>query len=104
MGKMASTQPKKLARLMAAPIHVIFGYLTKKSRVCIWLHENTGFRLEGVICGFDEYMNLVLGDSEEVYETKSNGERKEVRRPVGKLLLKGDNVSLIYAKGDGGGS
>lgn len=46
-------------------------------------------RIEGHIIGFDEYMNLVLDDAEEYYvKTKR-------RRPVGKILLKGENITLI---------
>ena len=47
-------------------------------------------RIEGVILGFDEYMNLVLGDAEEYFV------KKNIRRKVGKILLKGDNITLIY--------
>jgi small nuclear ribonucleoprotein (snRNP)-like protein len=77
--------------------------------------------MEGVIIGFDEYMNLVLDDGIEI-NTKTNA-----RRPVGKksrinyrviktnfgpsdlfipnicefvtgrLLLKGDNITLIQS-------
>ena len=37
--------------------------------------------------GFDEYMNLVMADAEEVHmKTKE-------RKPVGKILLKGDNIT-----------
>lgn len=32
----------------------------------IWLYENTRMRIEGQILGFDEYMNLVLDEAEEV--------------------------------------
>lgn len=47
-------------------------------------------RFEGKLIGFDEYMNLVLDDAEEV-ETK-----KEVKRkPLGRILLKGDAITMI---------
>ena len=32
----------------------------------IWLYDVVNVRLEGVIIGFDEYMNLVLDDVEEL--------------------------------------
>jgi len=41
--------------------------------------------MEGVIIGFDEYMNLVLDDAVEV-KTKTNA-----RRPCGMLLFYKDN-------------
>jgi small nuclear ribonucleoprotein E len=46
-------------------------------------------RIEGKILGFDEYMNVVLDDAEEI-RVKAN-----TRRPVGRLMLKGDNISVI---------
>ncbi|CAN0472756.1 unnamed protein product, partial [Ascophyllum nodosum] len=39
---------------------------TQRTRVQIWLYENTKMRIEGQILGFDEYMNLVLDEAEEV--------------------------------------
>lgn len=41
--------------------------------------------------GFDEYMNVVLDDAEEV------DSKKKTRTPLGRLLLKGDNITLITA-------
>lgn len=38
----------------------------QRTRVQIWLYENTKMRIEGQILGFDEYMNLVLDEAEEV--------------------------------------
>ncbi|QCD80429.1 small nuclear ribonucleoprotein E [Vigna unguiculata] len=37
-----------------------------KARIQIWLFEQKDLRIEGRIIGFDEYMNLVLDDAEEV--------------------------------------
>jgi hypothetical protein len=39
--------------------------------------------------GFDEYMNVVLDDAEEV------DVKKKTRKPLGRLLLKGDNITLL---------
>jgi len=41
--------------------------------VSLWLYENVNTRIEGIITGFDEYMNLVLDDAYEVpYGSVSN--------------------------------
>ena len=48
--------------------------------------------------GFDEYMNLVLDDAEEV-----NVKRRS-RKPVGRILLKGDNITLISVAAEDGDS
>ncbi|KAL4586877.1 hypothetical protein LXL04_011522 [Taraxacum kok-saghyz] len=39
--------------------------------------------------GFDEYMNLVLDEAEEV------SIKKKTRKPLGRILLKGDNITLM---------
>ncbi len=59
----------------------------------IWLYENTSMRIEGKICGFDEFMNVVMDDAEEV-ENKGG---KPTRRALGRILLKGDTITLIQA-------
>ncbi|PCD35569.1 hypothetical protein AU210_008136 [Fusarium oxysporum f. sp. radicis-cucumerinum] len=62
--------------------------------VSIWLYEQLSIRIEGKIRGFDEFMNLVIDEAVEVKQvTKTN--EKETRRPLGQIMLKGDNVSLI---------
>lgn len=43
----------------------------------------------GHIVGFDEYMNLVLDDSEEV------NIKSKARKTLGRVMLKGDNITLI---------
>ncbi|KAK5798626.1 hypothetical protein VI817_004916 [Penicillium citrinum] len=67
----------------------------KRSTVSIWLYEQLAFRIEGKIRGFDEFMNLVIDDAVEVRQATKTEEEK--RRPLGQILLKGDNVSLIQA-------
>ncbi len=58
----------------------------KKTRVRIWLYEDTKMQLEGQIIGFDEYMNMVLDDAVEI------GKK---RNEVGRILLKGDAITCI---------
>ncbi len=55
----------------------------------IWLYDRSDLRIEGKILGFDEYMNLVLDEAEEI-RLKAG-----TRRPVGRIMLKGDNISVI---------
>lgn len=86
---MAYKGPQKVQKVMVQPINLIFRYLQTRSRVQVWLYENVNLRLEGHIVGFDEYMNLVLDDAEEYHmRTKS-------RKTLGRLMLKGDNITLI---------
>jgi len=58
--------------------------------------------LENWICscfcyakGFDEYMNLVLDEAEEYHLKTQN------RKKLGRILLKGDNITLIQQVGGG---
>jgi len=86
---MEKNQPKKLQRLMIRPIFMIFKFFQTKSRVEIWLYENTDLRIEGKVIGFDEFMNTVLDDATEV------STKRGTRRDIGRIILKGDNISLI---------
>ncbi|KAJ0677390.1 putative small nuclear ribonucleoprotein E [Helianthus annuus] len=43
--------------------------------------------------GFDEYMNLVLDEAEEV------SIKKKTRKALGRILLKGDNITLMMNAG-----
>ena len=79
----------KVQKVMVQPINIIFRYLQNRSRIQIWLNENTKLRIEGTLIGFDEYMNLVLDDACE-FNLKTN-----VKSPIGRILLKGENVTLI---------
>ncbi|KAJ5722790.1 Ribonucleoprotein LSM domain eukaryotic/archaea-type [Penicillium malachiteum] len=82
-------------KTLLAPIHFIFSLLQKRSTVSIWLYEQLAFRIEGKIRGFDEFMNLVIDEAVEVRQATQT--ESEKRRPLGQILLKGDNVSLIQA-------
>lgn len=46
-------------------------------------------RFEGKLIGFDEYMNVVLDEAEEL--DLKQGTRKQ----LGRILLKGDSITLI---------
>ena len=43
--------------------------------------------------GFDEYMNLVLDDAEEL------SIKKKTRKALGRILLKGDSITLMMSTG-----
>ena len=71
--------------------NLIFRFLQSQQRVQVWLYDHTDVTIEGRLIGFDEYMNLVMDDAEEVRV------KKETRSPLGRILLKGDNISLMTA-------
>ena len=50
---------------------MLFKLFQTKSRVEIWLYDNVELKIEGRIIGFDEYMNCVLEDAEEIFIKKS---------------------------------
>ena len=60
--------------------------------------ENVNTRIEGHIVGFDEYMNLVLDDAAEVHLKRGTMKR------VGRVMLKGDNITLIQSMDGGKGA
>ncbi|KAI5956714.1 hypothetical protein KGF54_000331 [Candida jiufengensis] len=80
-----STKSMKKSNL--PPINLIFKFLQQQSLVSIWLYEQTDSRIQGKIQGFDEFMNLVIDEAEEI----TNGKKTS----LGKLLLKGDTITLI---------
>ncbi|CAH0477774.1 unnamed protein product [Peronospora belbahrii] len=81
----------KVQKLMTQPINLMFRFLQNKARIQVWLYEQVNTRIEGRIMGFDEYMNLVLDDAEEL-------DVKHLKRtPLGRILLKGDTITLMMA-------
>ncbi|SHO77432.1 Similar to S.cerevisiae protein SME1 (Core Sm protein Sm E) [Malassezia sympodialis ATCC 42132] len=74
-------------RVMLQPINVIFRHLQQQTRVSLWLYDNIEYRIEGKIIGFDEFMNVTLAEAEEVPCSA-----EKARKPLGRLLLKGDNI------------
>lgn len=77
---------------MVQPINLIFRFLQNRARVQVWLNENVNLRIEGHIIGFDEYMNLVLDDAAEYYVKTGH------TKPIGKILVKGENITLLSPK------
>mmetsp|Transcript_32291 Transcript_32291/g.70337 ORF Transcript_32291/g.70337 Transcript_32291/m.70337 type:complete len:101 (-) Transcript_32291:83-385(-) len=79
----------RVKKVMTQAINLIFEFLQKRDRVQIWLYENTSMKIEGIIIGFDEYMNIVLDEAAEV-----NVKTKESRN-IGRIMLKGDCITLM---------
>ena len=74
-------------KMIKQPIQVIFSSLQSKARVSVALYESDS-TIEGIIIGFDEYMNLVLDD------TTSHESSGDVTS-LGRILLKGENITWI---------
>ncbi|KAI3643162.1 hypothetical protein MP228_012717 [Amoeboaphelidium protococcarum] len=74
---------------MIQPINRIFSYLTSRAPVSIWLMDQYNLTIEGIIIGFDEFMNLVLDDAVEVHE------KLKTRNPLGRIMLKGDSIAMM---------
>ncbi|KIH62329.1 LSM domain protein [Ancylostoma duodenale] len=58
--------------------------------LCVFLLFNDSF-YTGFCLGFDEYMNVVLDEAEELNMKTQN------RNKLGRILLKGDNITMIHA-------
>ena len=58
------------------------------------MFDQSDLRIEGRIAGFDEFMNIVLDDAEEI------SVKKKTRRNLGRILLKGDNITLMMNTGN----
>mmetsp|Transcript_24035 Transcript_24035/g.26679 ORF Transcript_24035/g.26679 Transcript_24035/m.26679 type:complete len:94 (+) Transcript_24035:44-325(+) len=90
---MSGYRRPKVKKIMTQPINLIFRFLQSKATVQIWMYEQTDLRIEGIIIGFDEYMNLVLDDAVEI------SLKKKTRKTLGRTLLKGDNITLMMSTG-----
>ena len=86
-----NTQFKPNQRTIIKPVNYLFQLFKSKTKVEIWLFENDETIFQGLIYGFDEYMNMVLYEAEEI--NKKNG--KKISH--GKIMLKGDNITLVRA-------
>lgn len=71
---------------MAMPLNVLERNLNKS----VMLTLKDGRTLDGKLTGFDEYMNMILEDTEETRED-------QVRR-VGTVVLRGNNIVTIVPK------
>lgn len=69
---------------------MLFQHLQTKSRVEIWLYDNKNLKIQGYIQGFDEFMNLVLADAEEM------NEKTKKSTALGTILLKGDTITAVH--------
>ncbi len=71
---------------MAVPMAVMQSMVQKP--VSLLLKDNTV--LEGVLESYDDYMNIVLSNTEEITETN--------KRRLGTVILRGSNVVRISQK------
>ncbi|EDO14418.1 hypothetical protein Kpol_218p3 [Vanderwaltozyma polyspora DSM 70294] len=84
------------SKAMMPPINCIFNYLQQQTLVTFWLYEQVGIRIRGKIAGFDEFMNVVIDDALEVpVDVKTGKEKLDEARKLGRILLKGDNITLL---------
>ncbi|MFX1297563.1 MAG: LSM domain-containing protein [Promethearchaeota archaeon] len=65
--------------------------LSKSLDMRVLIKLKGGRELRGKLRGFDQHMNLVLEDAEEVRK----GEEGEVILNVGTIIVRGDNVIII---------
>ncbi|XP_017652579.1 small nuclear ribonucleoprotein E-like [Nannospalax galili] len=60
---------------MVQPVNLIFRYLQNRSQIQVWLDEQVNMWLEGCITGFDEYMDLISDDGEEIHSKTKSGKQ-----------------------------
>ncbi|XP_022347352.1 small nuclear ribonucleoprotein E-like [Enhydra lutris kenyoni] len=58
-------QAQRMQKVMVQPINLIFRYLQIRYQIQVRPYEQVIMQIEGYIIGFDEFMNLTLGDAEE---------------------------------------
>ena len=82
----------RVSKVMTQPIQLCFRFLQNQERLQVWLVDQKYNRIEGILKGFDEYMNLVLDDAVEVNIKHEDATKN---RKIGRILLKGENVACI---------
>jgi len=72
-------------------------YINYRMRVTI----QDGREIVGQFMAFDKHMNIVLGDAEEFRKVKAKKgkEDKDEKRPLGLLLLRGEEVISMSVEG-----
>ena len=70
---------------MVLPLNVLEKTLNKKLSLLL----KDGRILEGKLVGFDDYMNMVIEDTEE---------QEETQRRLGTVILRGNNIISISPK------
>ncbi|RKU48223.1 mRNA splicing protein sme1 [Coniochaeta pulveracea] len=75
---------------------MVFKLLQSHATVSVWLYEQLAVRIEGKIRGFDEFLNLVLDDAVLVGQVTKT-QKEETRKPLGRILLKGENITLLQS-------
>ncbi|XP_045395099.1 small nuclear ribonucleoprotein E-like [Lemur catta] len=86
-----NAQGQTVQKVVVQPINFILRYLQSRSQIQVWLYEQVNMQIKGCIIGFDEYMNLVLDDAEEIH-SKATSEKQ-----LDWIMLKGDNTSLLQS-------
>jgi small nuclear ribonucleoprotein E len=64
--------------------------MERGTKVEIWVEHNPNIKFQGIIRGFDEWMNLVLDQTEEIHVKKGRVDK------IGRIVLKGDNLAVIH--------
>ena len=83
-------------RAAIPPINCIFNFLQQQTPVTFWLYEQVSTRIRGKINGFDEFMNVVIDDAVEIpVDPQTGNEQADKGKKLGRILLKGDNITLI---------
>ena len=77
---------------MVMPLNILEKSINRK--VSLLLKDSR--TLEGKLVGYDDYMNMVLEDTEET-RSDADGKNEQVRR-IGTVVLRGNNVVTIVPK------
>ena len=83
----------KQKKTMVRPITVLEGLRQHKKRVVVWMQHDNNCRIEGTLAGYDELMNVIVEDATEINKKQGSS------FPLGKTLIRADNIGLIHTIG-----
>ena len=80
----------KVRKDILGSIEYIFKFMEQRVKIEIYIVDMPNTRFQGIIRGFDEWMNLVLEQAVEI------NVKTTTKKVLGRILLKGESISLIH--------
>ncbi len=62
-------------------------YISKSVGKMVYIKLRSGAEIRGKLEGFDSHLNLILSDSDEIFEDKT--------KKLGKIIIRGDTVVIV---------
>ena len=85
-----NSAPYKNQKDVLGAIEYIFKFMEQKVKIEIFVVDMPNIRFQGIVRGFDEWMNLVLEQTVEI------NVKNDTKKSLGRILLKGESISVMH--------